>query len=109
LLALLNSSDASPTPRGVWGGCNHPQDTFKTYIEERTAAKERGDAKPEYKNDALPKKLAIPVIPSAAPLLVQMVVAGSLHQLYNPALKRINLNVYAAAAHDAMLDISRFV
>jgi hypothetical protein len=85
------------------------KDTFKTYIEERTAAKERGDAKPEYKNDAVPKKLAIPVIPSAAPLLVQMVVAGSLHQLYNPVLKRINLNVYAAAAHDAMLDISRFV
>ena len=85
------------------------KDTFKTYIEERTAAKERGDPKPDYKNDAVPKKLAIPVIPGAAPLLVQMVVAGSLHQLYNPALKRINLNVYAAAAHDAMLDIARFV
>jgi hypothetical protein len=49
------------------------------------------------------------VTPGAAPLLVQTVVAGSIRQLYNPALNRINLNVYAAAAHDAMTDIARFV
>ena len=85
------------------------KDTFKTYIEERTAAKERGDPKPTYNNDAVPKRLAVPVTPNAAPLLVQFVVAGSVRQLYNPALKRLNLNVYAAAAHDAMRDIARFV
>ena len=85
------------------------KDTFKTYIEERTAAKERGDQKPAYNNNAVPKRLAVPVTPEAAPLLVQFVVAGSTRQLYNPALKRINLNVYAAAAHDAMCDIARFI
>jgi hypothetical protein len=84
-------------------------DRFQKYASKRAEAKANGAPRPEWVDDAPPDKLNVPATAGTAPLLVQLVVAGSIRQAYNPLLRRVTINAISDAAHDAFCDIATYL
>ena len=84
-------------------------DRFKKYANKRADAKAKDLQRPEWVEDAPPDKLNVPATAGTAPLLVQLVVAGSIRQAYNPLLQRVTVDAISDAAHNAFCDIATYL